>query len=671
VSLFDLIEPPPPKVAWSPPELVPLDDHFQDIEIDFETNGLRWWAGDLPGGVGIGTPDGVYRYYPWGHRGGGNLQEEQIYRWCQHELKGKRLRNLNIRFDCHMARVWGDKMGSGGLDWEAMGCELTDVGHHAALLDDHRQRLSLEALIDDFLPDEQKVKTVEGFRMDTTRMMEYHAGQVAPRAIGDVRAVRKLHDLFAPRLVAEDLMRVKQLEDKVIYCVVEMEKNGTKIDLELLERWLRSVRAELSRNNLRIMNELGFQVNPKSNKDMQKVFQKLHLPMKLTAAGNPSFAGAVLKAIDNEMVKLILRTTQLKDLLSKLESYKKNTDPKTGILRYALNQLKAVKDEGGSNAKGTVSGRFSSTKLIDTAEHEEGMNIQSIMKAAKQRVRWGFDEDDTSHDDEIYVLRNLHIADTTEFKDAQVLSSDAMQIEYRLFAAETKSKRLIEAYEKDPLLSFHKFMWVALRDFNSEITYRRTKDINFAKIYGAGPRKIAYMMGFIDEQELKELQDDTSKKWMSHPEVQRVFNIIKIYNREIPEAKRVQDEAKQIAEERGYIRSILGRRSRFKRNTWQQRADGTWFSTYGGKPMRSHKALNTRIQPSAADINKLKLVELHAERKRTGFLMRYTVHDEVVGDARAPHTRDAVHEILNRQSWPIAVPILWDTGVGPNWAACG
>ena len=136
---------------WSPPEPPSLDG-IDRIELDCETNGLRWWDGDLPIGIGIGTPDGIYRYLPWGHAGG-NLSEETVKRWAQRELRNKQIFNLNIKFDNHHLYRWG-------VDLEAQGCTISDVGHRAALLDDHRRHFDLEALSQDLLG-KGKLKNVQ------------------------------------------------------------------------------------------------------------------------------------------------------------------------------------------------------------------------------------------------------------------------------------------------------------------------------------------------------------------------------------------------------------------------------------------------------------------------------------------------------------------------------
>ena len=87
------------------------------------------------------------------------------------------------------------------------------------------------------------------------------------------------------------------------------------------------------------------------------------------------------------------------------------------------------------------------------------------------------------------------------------------------------------------------------------------------------------------------------------------------------------------------------------------------------KPDEGFRALNRIIQGSAADLMKLKLVELHAARKDTGFLMRFTVHDSVEGDCPDDASRDRVRDILNTQSLPLSVPIRWTVKTGATWGA--
>lgn len=663
LNLFDSVEVQEQHVLhgdWTPPEPPSLDG-ITDIELDFESTGKRWWAESVPIGVGLAVPDGRTWYLPWGHRGGGNLPFETVQRWFHREVRNKHITNLSTRFEVHMARKID-------VDLEAQGNTVSDVSHYAALLDDHRLHFSQESLLQDFLPEEQKVKRVGHLELDPQRMADYHAGVVAVRAEADVRQVQKLKRLFWPKLDAEDLQRVRQLEDDVIYPTCEMEYNGALIDVDLLDRWVIESEQLLNRCYMDIFRATGLRVNPDSPKDMEKLFNHLKLPISRTKEGSPSFTGAILKAIEHPVIRLVLRAARLTDLRSKyLLRYAKTVDRSTGILRYALHQLRAQKDEFEDfDSAGTISGRYSSTKIDPRAD--EGVNIQQIIKVAKQRVLMGFDEEDASHDDELFIIRRLHIP-----KSGLFLSADAMQIEYRLFAEKTRSPRLLKIYEDNPMASFHRETHAILLPFRPDLTYRRNKDFNFANIYGAGLRKRALMLEFITNEQYRQLLDDPN--WFNSPLLKETKDISAIYHRLIPEVKplmamathlamphcdkycRKSRESRQLhydnVPHRGYVRSVLGRRSRFP--------DG----------QRAHKGLNCVIQPSAADIMKLKTVELHRERKEIGLVMRWPLHDEVDADVPDLEAARKVGRILNRQSIESKVPIFWEVSAGKNWAECG
>jgi DNA polymerase I-like protein with 3'-5' exonuclease and polymerase domains len=652
VNLFDLIPPPEPKVPWMPAPPPSLDG-IDEIELDGETTGLRWWETDRPVGwsVGFWTGDRYHKQYlPFGHRGAGaaNLSEEAVKEWMRREVRGKRITNANTRFDVHMAREWG-------VDLEAQGNEVSDVQHYAALLDDHRKTFSQAALVRDFLPNsgEAKVTEVGGYTLDMSRVADYHPGTIAARAEADVWQVYQLRKAMWPLLDAEGLQRVRALEDKIIYVVCECEKNGALIDEEALDAMIKQADKEIGQLLMELYRETGIKVNPTgNNRSLTELFYKYKLP------DVGSYTDEILKAFSH--VPAIAKTRRVRMIMSIKSKYLmkyKNARDSRGILRYALHQLRSQKDEhqGGGEA-GTVSGRFSSTALIE----DVGANIQQVMKTAKQRVKFGYDEDDDSHDHEIYPVRQLHVpAPGTRF-----CSSDAAQIEYRIFGSYTRAERIINAYKEKPDLSFHKMIHALLREFSSEITYRRTKDLNFAQIYGAGLPKTAYMMGFITEAQLAEIQSQADwRQRNNHPLLESAKAIKAIYDRELPEAADLLKKAKTLAEGRGYVCTLLGRRVRFPLMT---RRDGS-----GTFRDRTHKALNGIVQGGAADINKQKLVELHEARKDTGFLMRFTVHDEVDGDVHDDESAQKVHEILNRQSFPeLSIPILWETGTGANWREC-
>ena len=585
-SLFQkVIE--PIDTGWRPKPPPDLSECW-DIALDVETDGLDWSRGNRPLGIAIRVTDGRSWYLPWGHRGG-NLDEAVVKDWAKSQLREKHIINLNTRFDLHMMREWG-------VDLEAQGCTATDVGHQAALLDDNRRRFNLEELAQTYLG---YGKLSSG--IDATKMKEYHASQIAKYAEMDVRLAMELNDMFMPWIQEQDLERVLDVENRLIWAVCEMERNAAPLDMEKLTRWVKEVEQAKLRLLWEINRESGLLFDPSKPSSWAKLFEHygLEIPGR-TETGKPSFTDEGVARTNHPVVQIARKAKKLDSLQNKYITPYYEAAKGDGRLRYQLHQMRA--DEGG-----TVTGRFSSSNV----------NIQQVKTPEKQMSETG----------DQFLIRELFIPES-----GQWLSADAMQIEYRLFAHYAAPPKVLAAYESDPLTSFHFVVWEMVKQFKPDLQYKPLKNYNFAKLYGAGVRKQAEMLG-IPLAEAKALNA--------------------AYDQAFPEAKQVLARAATAAEQRGYVKTILGRRSRFS-----------------GK-MFLHKAFNRIDQGGAADIMKMKIVELHEQRKDTGFKLRFTVHDEVCGDVPDLEAALKVQKILNHQSFPeLKVPILWDVKTGANWKEC-
>jgi hypothetical protein len=418
---------------------------------------------------------------------------------------------------------------------------------------------------------------------------------------------------------------------------------------------------------------VGFQVDPHRNEHLVRLWNHLGIGLEYLPSGRASFTDEIVKVhINAPAVETVRKALKLSSLRSKyLLKYRKNVDA-NGILRYALHQLPAQKDllSDWSEA-GTVTGRFSSSEIVKGY----GLNIQQEMKAAKQRVAFGFEEDDDSHDDEIYIIRTLRIPP----RGRLWMAADAEQVEYRIFANYIRNPRILAQYAKDPHTHFHKYMWSLIKPFDP-LTYRQQKDLNFAYIYGAGLAKQALMLGHLTKKEYEDIK--RYKNWKSD-KLDRTRRVRAIYERELPEVKPLLDRSMYVAkaycdedcyerggtvfksshrafegeglEHQGFVRTVLGRRSRFPNNA------------------RLHKAFNAVDQGGGADVMKTKICELHENRRDTDLTMRYTVHDEVDGDVpEDPRSAAKIREILDTQSFPEFkdVPILWEVSTGTNWKEC-
>ena len=609
----------PQDMDWRP-EAPPCLDGITDIELDCESTGLRWWAGDKMVGMSIRYGDKT-QYLPYAHQAGGNLDEAVLKRWAQRELRGKKIRNINSRFDNHLIYGWG-------VDLEEQGCVWEDVAHYAALLDEYRKEFSLAALASDFLGE---AKT--GENLDKSRMGEYHAGQVAAYACQDVDLVARLNTVMQPLMIEQGLEKVRDLESAVIYPVCEMECNAAHIDRAALREAVTTSARMLQEILFEIAGGVGFEMNPDAPADWARLFQHYKLPIpgrtapsKSHPKGQASFTDALLEKVDHPIVQLARRAGKLASIRSKfLLPYAKvvGEDCK---LRFALHQLRG--DEYG-----TIRGRFSMSgagKLIG----QFGANLQQAMRVNSQREAFGFKYDDSSHDEEIFLVRSFFIPETGDY-----LSADAQSIEYRLAAHFAKSERLIEAYKADTAkleigdltsgwVDFHGVVGDTIRPYK-DLNRNIIKNFNFGQVYGSGYDTSAATVGMPRSE--------------SDP-------IVDLWRRTFPEFRTLIRKAQSIAEKRGFVRTILGRRARFPDHSF------------------THAAINYVIQGSAADVMKTKLVELHRARKWTGFLLRQTVHDEADGDATTPETARRVSAVLNRQSFKLRVPIVWEVETGKNWA---
>lgn len=616
-------------VPDEPPDLTGIDE----VVLNFATNGLEWAKGARPIGVTVSTLDGkLTRFLPFGFQYGGNLDEAAVKRWAQEQLRGKKILGARPKFDCHQSRCWG-------VDLEEQGCTFSDIQHTATLLDDHRKRVALDALCADYFPGEPFVG-----RVDEARHQEHHASEVAERERFTAQLVGRLRARMYSELEKQELIEVQKLEDECIPAVVEMEKNGSPLDLELMEKY----HAECSRRHgdmlMEVSHEVGFAFDHTA-KGWQRLFEKLGLP---PTDGNDE---ATIFAIDHPLVKKAYLAAQYASLDSKtFKAYRENVGS-DGILRVDINQMMSEKG-------GTRSGRFSIGYVQQVPNHDNHFAV--------------FGED--------LFPRRLFIPDRTFVGDygemPEYLEADAMQIEQRLLVHYMDNQKLIAEYADDlgrllrgeETVSYHKVTWKMLKEgYKPDMLYSHTKNYNFAFQYGAKSIKLAVMMGFITEEQGNEIR--AAKRW-DDPRLKVTKEIEAAYRKMMPEGGALLDRAAHLAKpacdkyckqgdslhrqypHRGYVKTLYGRRRRFLTND------------------RPYIGLNHVLQGTGADIMKKKLSELHKARKHTGLLMRLTIHDAVGGDARMKETKQRVSEVLNLQTTPLKVPILWSVKVGANWAAC-
>ncbi len=690
---------------WRPPELPDLS-RFDEIIIDLESTGLRWWDEDRLIGAGIWTPDGITRYLPVRHQVGPNIDKDRFFDWCRRELRHKRIVNIRTKFDLHLFR-------RDDIDLEAQGCTFGDVAHYAALLDDHRRLFNQEDLALAYLAgpgiltvEECKVKAAYGYDLDPKRFATYPAGLVAPRAEGDVRVVQLLQQAMWLQLDQQNLHEVRKIEDAIIPVVVEMEHNGAPIDVELLHQYLTDSARDLDALRYAVKKGTGIEFEKFTNNAAKiKLFHSQHIDIPLdpeephhpeTGAPHLSFADALLKPIQNKWIQALRAGLQLESLRSKFLLKYERSVARDGILRYELHQM-PYQDDDEIGGGGAVSGRFSSA----APSRDEGANIQQVFGVEVQKKGRPFTRK--------YLVKRLF---KTADPQAQYVNADASQLQFRIFAHYANDSKIIKAYDRDhdwraiearaaqklargealtkddKLTDFHDSVGDLVLQFAQMVLTRtHTKNVNFAQVFGAGVPKMAMQLNVPREQipsydEWTEACREHRQHEVGGPKFQEAVQLSETYHTMFPSVKPLLALTSHLAmpghrggvgdggyvghrgahgcgwacrafyeqgyEHRGWVRTWLGRRARFER---------------GG---RFYSALNRIIQGTEADIIKRILIEVHARRHELGLIERFTVHDALAGDLHGDP--QALKEVLNTQYYTFRVPILWSVGVGTTWA---
>lgn len=574
---------------WRAPESLPvLDNRFTKVWFDSEWDGTDTYGSSKPIGYSFCLEDDRRFYLPFGHRGGGNLDAGLVHRWANRELRGKTIVMSEAKGDTQMAR-------KSGLDFESLGCRVEDIQFKAGVLSDQRRSFKLDDLAFDLLGERKD-------EIDRSRIWELPASEVGAYAERDAYLTKRVDQSLDPQIKAESLERVLRLENDLIYCTLEMERNGAPLDVKKLSGWRVEAHQRFQRAIIEVATETGIKVNPNSSADFARLAQKFDIPYGFTDNGQPSFPDAFIRTIDNPHFQKLRVARALGSIHSKyLDAYWKWQ--RNGILRYRLHQLKG--DEYG-----TISGRFSSSSK----------NIQQVFSPKRQAKKLGFSE---------YIIRELFIPESDDF---EWIKADAAQIEFRGFVHYSKSQRLIDRYMEDPWIDFHNIVQELLQTA-VEIDRDDTKNINFGKLYAMGRDKMARQLG---------VPQDVANA------------LFDAYDRMFPEARELLNLSMSLAKNRGFVKTILGRRARFPSGD------------------RLHSALNRVIQGTAADIMKMKLLEVYNNRHTIGLKMFFTVHDELDGQIqKGTHAGHLLAECLNTQSRELAlrVPIMWEVKSGPNWAA--
>jgi DNA polymerase I-like protein with 3'-5' exonuclease and polymerase domains len=628
-----------PKTGWKPPKEFPNLSACKVLAVDTETydpelltHGPGWarHSGNIVG-VSIAADANNAWYFPIAHteEAKHNLPKDKVLHFLRDVLEKPGVQKIgaNITYDIGWLMEEGVFIKGPFLD----------IQHAEALIDENRLTYNLDVIARQYLKtgkiDSKLYKWAAryyGGAIDQTQRANIYRCPpklVGPYAEGDVTLPFQIWEK-QKRLIAKDnLEKVFDLECRLIPLMVDMRFRGVRVDIAAAER-ARDELLILEKEQLAQIKRIsGVDVNINASASIAKAFDKLGLPYPRTEKGAPSFVKTFLEHHTHPLPKLITDARQtIKARTTFIENYilAKNVN---GRLYCEFPQLKG--DDGG-----TVSGRFSS-------RNPNLQNNPARVEKVKQLVRACF-----VCDEEYDCLG----------------AADSSQIEYRFLAHHAKgegAKGLRKMYRKDHTTDFHAAIIVKIKEITNLVLERKpAKTINFGLVYGMGKDKLRESLG-LTEKKANELMTGY------HIGVPFVKNTFKYYA--------------DLAQEQGFVETILGRRSRFTlfspEYSYEEKAlpFDQAMRAYGPGLQRAftHKALNRVLQGGAADYMKTLMLRAYEEGvfEELGGPPHLTVHDELVFSFNFDKGA-ALKELLHIMNTAIKlkVPVMTDLKVGKDWA---
>lgn len=420
-------------------------------------------------------------------------------------------------------------------------------------------------------------------------------------------------------LDAEGLLDLFEFEMKVLNVVIAIEQRGADIDLDAIADLDELLTEEIEKAYAIIYKALGHDINMNADAQVRELVYEVrgHKPVMFTEKGN-------------------LPATSAKAL----ERYRHRDPVVNAVLDWAdLHKLQATFVQGLQeklidgrihtefDQRGTVTGRFSS----------RNPNLQNIPVRSERGRK----------------IRELFIPPP----GYKLIIADYSQIELRMLAHYCQDPVLMQAYIDG--LDLH--MITARRGYHTENpTYEqraRAKNVNFSMVFGATAMTLVERYGIPTVREAEALIEaffSTYKK-------------VDPWRRAVIQKARKNFVSRERARQLGiapcppYVQTILGRKRRLPELV---------YPDMGIRRRAERQAINTVIQGSAADINKVALVEIHEAFKDRDMHIVLTVHDEavaVVPEAEADEAAILVREAMEG-AIQLRVPLVADVKVADQWS---
>ncbi|MCS6952682.1 MAG: DNA polymerase I [Bryobacteraceae bacterium] len=418
----------------------------------------------------------------------------------------------------------------------------------------------------------------------------------------------ELARLLAPEVEARGLRKVyDEIDLPLVPVLARMERTGIRIDPAALGELSQRLEVEIQRLAAEIQQMAGRPFNINSPQQLGKVlFEELKLPapVKYGKGKTLSTAADVLEELAAEH-----------PIAAKVLEYRALAKLK-GTYVDALPQLinpKTGRLHTSFNQTGAATGRLSSSNP----------NLQNVPIRTElgRQIRAAF------------IPR----------EGWRLLVADYSQIELRLLAHMSRDPVLLAAFRKGEDIHTRtaaEVFGVPPLMVTPELR-RNAKAVNFGIIYGLSAFGLSAQLGISREE---------------------AETYIRNYFARYAGVKRFIDETIAEVRRTGETRTLFGRRRPIPDiNSRNPNARG----------FAERTAVNTPLQGTAADLIKLAMIridrQLQARRWRTAMLLQ--VHDELLFESPPEEVDEAAamvkHEMEN--VYRLEVPLVVETGIGPNW----
>ena len=605
-----------PQVEWLPPTEFPDLSRYDEIAIDLETkdpNLKTMGSGSVTGrgqivGIAVAVRDWS-GYYPIRHEGGGNMDIKIVLKWFQDilETPSKKIFH-NAMYDVCFIRSEGLRIKGTIIDTMIAG----------SLVDENRFRYDLGSMGRDYVGRGKNevvlAETAKEWGIDAkSEMYKLPAMYVGEYAEADAKLTLELWQEMKKEIISQDIQSIFNLETELFPCLVDMRFLGVRVDIQAATELKNKLLTEEKECLHIVKKETGVDTQIWAARSIAQVFQKLRLPFDRTEKTNsPSFTKNFLQNHPHPIVQKIARAREInKAHTTFIDTIIKHEHK--GRIYAEINQLR-------SDSGGTVTGRFSysnpNLQQIPARNKELGPMIRSLF-IPEQNCKWG-------------------VFDYSQQEPRLVVHYAALQNMYAV-------GDVLDAYNEGDA-DFHKIV----ADM-ADIPRDQAKTINLGLFYGMGKNKLQAELG-VNKEKAEEL--------------------FRQYHSRVPFVKQLMDSVMRRAQDRGKVRTLLGRLCRF--HLWEPNQFGIHKALPheaalaehgpGIKRAYTYKALNRLIQGSAADMTKKAMIDLHKE----GITPHIQVHDELDISVESAEHADKIKQIMEG-AVTLEVPNKVDYESGINW----